>query len=314
MRLETKTSVAVNLSKITAQPEAPGVFDPEDCIELHSPVSNELRGFAAENVKHSPLVMVAPDLFKGQSLALCGAGPSLKDAKFNGEDHVFACNSALPYLVARGVRVTAGVGIDQTPGLLDEWKDPPNVPYYVASTCDPALIRHLREHGCTPIFFHNFVGLMDEDGNVDEYDYYCATWPNSYMVAQGFTVVDRFIGVAQWMGFTQINIYGADHAFGPDDQAHANGDSATEAYGNPLIMEGEIDGRVWRTRPDMLLAAVELARRVRDSGGTITLVGDGLPHALLGKDDAFLDQVCRKLSDHEKVIGIAQLNTPNDGS
>ena len=49
----------------------------------------------------------------------------------------------------------------------------------------------------------------------------------------------------------------------------------------------------------MLLAAVELVRRVRDSDGRIRLIGDTLPNALLDKDDAFLDQVCRTLAPDE---------------
>lgn len=285
-----KTTVTANLSVIR---------DPNNGIELRSPVQGKMRGYIDENLKTRPLGVVLPDSYKGQTLALCGAGPSLRGVEFNGADHIFACNSALPYLVSRGVKVSAGVGIDQTPGLLEEWKYPPNVPYYVASSCDPALIKHLQAHDRQCFFFHNFVGLANEKGESDEYDYYCATWPTTYMVAQGYTVVSRFIGVAQWMGFEQIDIYGADHAFGPNDETHANGELATKAYINPLIMEGEIDGRMWRTRPDMLLAAVELVRRVRDSDGRIRLIGDTLPNALLDKDDAFLDQVCRTLAPDE---------------
>ena len=309
MKSGGSTNIKLNLGVIRA-PAPIG-------IELKSPVADKLRGYVDENLKTRPLIVSAADTYKGKTLALCGAGPSLRDADFNGCDYTFACNSALTYLWDKGVDVTAGVGIDQTPGLMEEWMDPPPVPYYVASSCDPALIKHLREHDRQCIFFHNFVGLMDEDGNSDEMAYYSATWPTMFMVAQGFTVVGRFLGVAQWMGFERIDIYGADHAFlstaergspaGKLDIAHANGDTAGVAYGRPILYEGEIDGRVWRTRPDMLLAAVFLAKRARDSGGTIRLMGDTLPNALLDKDDKYLDQICRALGPDELEAG--EINT-----
>jgi hypothetical protein len=243
-----------------------------------------------------PLVVAVPGVFAGKTLALCGAGPSLNDTwtSIREYDHVFACNSALPLLVERGVRVTAGVGIDQTPRLIEEWTDPPAVPYYLASTVDPTLVAHLQAHGRQPIFFHSTVGF---DG---EFEYYCDHWPPMYMVGQGFTVLSRFLGLADWMGFERVDLYGADCAFGPDDVTHANGTIATNAYVNPLIMAGEIDGRTWRTRPDMLMAAVELTRRVRNSDGKYRLVGDTLPSALLDKDDSFLDLVCRSLAPGER--------------
>jgi hypothetical protein len=264
-------------------------------MELRSPVQEHLKDYAAENAKTRPLIVVLPDLYKGQTLALCGAGPSLASSIISGADHVWAANSALPYLVARGVRVSAGVGIDQTPTLIHEWRDAPPIPYYLASTVDPALVRHVQARGGQPIFWHSAVGFEDE------FEFYCQTWPPCYLVGQGHTVISRTISLARWMGFDRVDVYGADCAFGAGDVTHANGTTAEDAYRNPMVMEGEIDGRVWRTRADMLMAAVELARWTRDSEGAIRLIGDTLPNALLGKDDAFLDLVCRKLAPGERA-------------
>jgi len=258
-------------------------------IELHNPVTDRLASFALANLAAALPEMVRPMEFAGQSLALCGAGPSLRGATLDGYDRVWACNSALPYLVEAGAKVDAAVGIDQTPGLLREWGSAPDVTYLVASTCDPALVAHLRAHGRRVVFFHNCVGF---DG---EMHHYCEEWPPAFMVASGATVVSRVIGLAGWMGFSRVGVYGADCAFGAGDLVHANGDGPHEAYGNPLMMQGEIDGRVWRTRPDMLLGAVDLVRRVRASNGAIRLFGDTLPNALMTKDDAFLDEVMRIL-------------------
>lgn len=264
-------------------------------IQLASPVEGRFQEFIDAN-RHTPdLACVTPGMYAGKTLALCGAGPSLQDAVITGVDEVFACNSALTYLATKGVTVTGGVGVDQTPRLVEEWADPPDVPYFVASSCDPLLIQHLRAHDRRLVFFHNAVGIENE------LEYYCATWPPSFLVGQGFTVVTRFLGLAEWLGFERVDVYGADCAFAPGDVAHANGEVAHEAYHHPLILTGQLppSERVWRTRPDMLRDAVALAKRVQQSRGRIRLMGDTLPVALLGKDDAYLDLVSRTLAPGE---------------
>jgi hypothetical protein len=261
-------------------------------IELRSPVQDHLRDYVDANRVSDPARMVTPDRRIGHSVAIMGAGPSLAHASdtYRSVDAIWACNSAVPYLASVGVPITVAVGIDQTKGLLREWATPrAHLPYYLASSVDPELVQHLESHGCRVSFFHNHVGFAE-----DEFEHYCGTWPPTLMVGEGFTVVSRAIGLALWMGYERIDVYGADCAF-DGDVAHANGEVATEAYHNPLIMAGEINGRVWKTRPDMLMDAVHLVRRVRQANGKIRLMGDTLPVALLGKDDAFLTQVAERL-------------------
>lgn len=272
-------------------------------IELLNPITDKLPGFIVANAKGNP-DMVAPDTNPAQTLALCGAGPSLRDPRFDKTDQLWACNSALPYLIGEGIHVDVGVGIDQTPGMLREWLEPPDVVYFVASSCDPALIAHLKDHDREVRMFHNNVGVGPPQGDgIDiewEWRQYCDAYPPSYMVGEGATVVSRTIGIAFWAGFERVDIYGADCCFMDHDLAHANGDTEDEAYGgNTTIMEGEISGRMWRTRPDMLLEAVDLVRRVRTTGGKIRLMGDTLPVCLLGKSEEFLDEVIRRLEPGE---------------
>jgi hypothetical protein len=262
-------------------------------IELRSPVQDHLKEYVDANRVTDPARMVTPDKRIGHTLAICGAGPSLNHARIDGVDAIWACNSALLSLhtVHRCMVPVVGIGIDQTKGLLREWEYPPDVPYYLASSVDPALAKYLHNSGRTVSFFHNHVGFAE---GKEEHEHYCRTWPPTLMVGEGFTVVSRAIGLALWMGYERIDVYGADCAF-DGDIAHANGEVATEAYHNPLIMAGEINGRTWKTRPDMLMDAVHLVRRVRQANGKIRLMGDTLPVALLGKDDAFLTQVAERL-------------------
>jgi hypothetical protein len=58
-------------------------------------------------------------------------------------------------------------------------------------------------------------------------------------------------------------------------------------------MEGEIDGRKWVTKPDMLFSAVALAQAKRRLGKRLQLIGDTLPAALERKGPAFLDSIAR---------------------
>jgi len=265
---------------------------------LTSPVQDHLAGFCAKNRMTVPLKVAVQDSFCGRTLALCGAGPSLSELTEDA-DHLFACNSALPYLVGRGVRVTGGVGIDQTPKLLGEWADPPAVPYMIASTVDPVLVKHLQAHGRDITFFHSLVGFPGELGAYRK-------WPSTFMTFRGWNVVGRFIPVALWLGFERVDVYGADCAFIGDDVTHASGTTADEAYGgNVEVFTGEIDGRTWRTRADMLMAAVDLVRYAKMYPDRVRLIGDTLPNALMDKDEAFLDDVCRVVNPDE-LVGLPQ--------
>ena len=277
IRARRRARVSADVGKICGQRLA---------IELHSPVMDKLAGYVDTNRQYCEAVCRAGE-FAGQTLALCGAGPSLSQHKIEGATQIWACNSALPYLLERGVNVTAGVAIDQTPALLAEWKSRPDVQYYLASSCDPEITRYLA--GRPISWFHSYVGLRDEVAQYKQ-------WPTPMMMLTvGHTVVSRIVGLALWMGFERIDVYGADCALGDEDVAHANGELVNVAYHNPLILTGEVNGRKWRTRPDMLIGAVDLVRQVRASLGAVRLIGDTLPVALLGKPEAFLDSVARML-------------------
>ena len=262
-----------------------------EVVTLINPCADVYEVFARANleiVRSGRASVVKQNAHLGEKLALCGAGPSLATYKhlIDGVDRVWACNSALPYLVEAGVHVDAGIAIDQTPGMLRDWPDPPDVDYFIASTCDPKLTEHLLAHGRRVVFFHNLVAF---DG---EMEHYREDWPPSFMVDEGTSVVPRVVGLAAWLGFQRIDVYGADCCFS-DDIAHANGETWEQAFGDMVMMKGEIDGREFLTRPDFLQSAVDLVRRQLASPGRIRLIGDTLPVSLMGKDDDYLTSVSR---------------------
>jgi hypothetical protein len=281
---------------IRAKPPMPSAW-----ITLHNPVpGGAMAEFCRLNrewlrdLRDSRVQMVKADEFHGKVLALCGAGPSLGDVIYP-VDEMWGCNSAAGVLRNRGI--TAAIGIDQTPGMMRDWADPVPVTHYIATTCDPALVQHVYDAGVPIRFFHNLVGWGD-----GEIDYYNNAWPPAYMVATGATVVGRMIALAAWMGFRRIDVYGADCSFGMDGIVHANGENLDEAYGEmTVILEGEVGGRKWRARPDMLMSAVDLVRKTREAEGRVRLMGDTLPVALLGFDDDYLDEVIRRLAPGEMM-------------
>ena len=291
-----KAAVALQVNRGNNAPE--GAFQPQ--IVLQSPVADLIPGFTFANCKRKNIEMVGPqDSRLGKVLALCGAGPSLRMERMDPADEVWACNSALTYLLDNGIRdlmpraQVVGVAIDQTPQMLEEWVTAPDVLYYLASTTDPKLCDHLEAQGRSVRWFHNAVGF--KEGLDVEFKHYDEDWPPTFTLGMGATVVPRLIALGAWLGFRRIDVYGADCAFAEGDVVHANGGTASAVYGNPVIMEGKVRGRMWRTRPDLLMSAVDLARQVAQNPGHIRLIGDTLPVALMGLADDQLDAVMQRV-------------------
>ena len=240
------------------------------------------------------LPVVQPNTRYGHQLALCGAGPSLNAAlpllrRFRGD--IWGCNSALPYLQRHGVRVTHGCAIDQTPGMFEtRWNPiPTGLDYYLATSCHPILLRKVLEAGNPVTLFHSFIGYageMEACGNL---------YPTTIWVGDGYNVVNRLLQVALYLGYSRICLVGADCALGRADALHYDGQpTARTAYGH--ILDGVIDGRRWRTHPDLAMSAVDLIRQQRAWGDRIELWGDTLPNALRAKSEAFLSGLPKPIS------------------
>ena len=209
-------------------------------IQLANPVTQYFEAFIFANSLECEQV-VKPGSCVGQSVVICGAGPSLADdaADYcNDADQLWGCNSALTWLVDNGYPVTHGITVDQTPSMLVEWESAPDVEYLVASTIHPHLTAHLKERGRTLRFFHNFVGLRkppvewcdcghNHEGescslcDCTEYaphvmafeDWmYLALYPGTIRVGVGLNTAVRAVDLALAMGFDTVTVLGADCA------------------------------------------------------------------------------------------------------
>jgi len=132
----------------------------------------------------------------------------------------------------------------------------------------------------------------------------------------GLNSVTRAIDLARFMGAAKITVLGADCAIRfrtprPPEATlgspahlkwlkeetvfHANGDNAIASNSSSMTLTGVIDGRIWETKPDMIISAIWLVKMARVIP-YLELVGDTLPNALMDKDDAFLERL-PKLTD-----------------
>jgi hypothetical protein len=294
-------------------------------IQLENPVANHFETFIVGNAMKCDRV-AEMDSAKGQHIVICGAGPSLREhaAEYcETADQVWGCNSALVWLHENGHRVTHGFTVDQTPHMLEEWYSTPDVEYLLATSCHHHLTELLEKAGRRITFFHNYVGLRkkpvqmpDPEGGPDivmpyEDWLYMAIYPETVKVGSGLNAVTRAWDLAYFMGASKITILGADCALKikrkppdapegspahmkwlrEDTEMHADGGNALASGATQVTVEGEIDGRFWVTKPDMMISAVWMVRMARHFGDTVELVGDTLPNALKDKDEEYLDRL-----------------------
>jgi hypothetical protein len=292
---------------------------PQQTIQLQNPVAQHFEAFIFGNSLLCDDV-VQENSAEGQHVVICGAGPSLAENALlwcAEGDQVWGCNSALTWLASNGYKVTHGITVDQTAHMLTEWAPLPDVEYLIASSVHPHLTELLKQRERRYRFFHNYVGLkkppVQLEGGVMSYEdwMYTTLYPRTCMAGSGLNTVTRAIDVALYMGFAKVTVLGADCAlrtrrprpnvpFGSEEHRrwldedvtmHADGGSALASGATAVTLEGEIDGRVWTTKPDMSISAQWLVQMKKVYGERIQLIGDTLPNALMDKGQDFMDRL-----------------------
>jgi hypothetical protein len=277
---------------------------------------------------------------EGKTLVICGAGPSLKETAAEwcpkGDD-VWGCNSAMPWLVANGHKVTHGFSIDQTAHMLEEWVTAPDVKYLIASTCHPHLTSYLISKKRDLTVFHNYVGVKeapvswpDVNGVMREETWedwaYQIMYSGTVRAGSGLNAVTRAIDVGLYMGYEKIIVLGADCCLrfrvpppkdkGPgtkefmdwlrnETEMHADGGNALASEATPVVLCGEIDGRLFAVKPDLVITAVWLVVMRRKLKGRLELIGDGLPNALKHKSNKFLERLPRLVDADGNPVDIS---------
>lgn len=143
-----------------------------------------------------------------QEIIMCSAGPSLvnhideiKKLQTAGAK-VVCVKHAIDALKMHGVKPWAVVLLDPRAHVEGFIKDPdPEVIYFVASMCDPSVVKTLNDNRCRVIGYHAFVNAGEIDLMI----------PSDLPVSGGSGTATRSIGLfSDMFGFKKFHLFGYD--------------------------------------------------------------------------------------------------------
>jgi uncharacterized Rossmann fold enzyme len=197
-------------------------------------------------------------------IAVVCYGPSLNDTweRIKDFEYVITCSGAHRFLVERGIVPTYHVEVDPRAHKVDLIGPPdPAVEYLIASTCHPAVFDHLE--GMNVKLWHVF----------DSQEEALRTLPRGeWALTGGCSVGLRALGIARFLGFVDLHVFGMDGS---------EGESGKHAAAHPSQPKRhslcEYDGVTYRTTPAMLEAARSTWHELDQMPGVkATFYGDGL--------------------------------------
>ncbi len=245
---------------------------------------------------------------------------------------VFGLKETIPFLKKHGVKVTYSVSMDPTGDRQAKRTPiDPGVIYCVASSCSPILFDHLIDGGCEVKVFHSACGHAEnsyepgimiqlDDKNFSVVDGifeletldgkgFCPLVPmfrdevtvyenefksngKTAVMQGGFTVTNRALALAKFMGFEKITMAGTDFGWRKEGGSHYSELVAVETYDDKYMEDhGEVEGKPWYTKPDQLASAADVAKKIKAK--EVTVLGDSLAVALSKRSDDFLENICR---------------------
>lgn len=204
-------------------------------------------------------------------VAIVASGPSASEyvdflKEFDGE--IWGINGAFAWLMHRGVKPTAFVGLDPEPILKDYLIELPDVAYYLAAQVHPEVFDHLIGKN---------VRLWFAADSQVEFPF------GAIPIYGGSTCLGRAPNLAYHLGYREVHIFGCDSSY--THKSHVYGEQDAPAGWFPL----EMYGRVFMTNRQMLQQACDFAEqmvewaRPGDDGGrplSVSLYGDGLLQAM----------------------------------
>lgn len=240
---------------------------------------------------------------------------------------VFALKEAVRWLKDKGIRVHYSANMDPGAGEVRRTPIYPDVTYCLASSCHPALYDHVIEGGAKVLVYHSACGYAEHEvkagfalelgtdqqaivlgeyemattdgypfapvvqARANEVEVYRRLFEHADVVIGGFTVANRALGLAKYMGFDKVVLAGADFGWRVDgkDSYYAGFVDAEPLNDVWMTDQGRVDGKPWKTRPDLLASAVDVARHIKQ--GRVKVVGDSLAAALAKHPDEYLDRV-----------------------
>lgn len=214
-----------------------------------------------------------------QEIVICSAGPSLsthieeiRERQQNGAK-IIAVKHAIDTLKAHKIKPWGVVLLDPRAHVEGFVQNPdPEAVYFVASMCDPSVIKALNDNKCTVIGYHALVNA----GEVNE------MIPTDLPFAGGSATATRSIALfADMFGYKTFHLYGMDlshpqkpnmEELGPDNKPkYMELNIGTRTYGNKYIT------RTFFTEGQFLAQSNEITDLIKTRNDiTINVHGDGL--------------------------------------
>tara|TARA_Y100000310_G_scaffold160700_1_gene160546 strand:- start:9229 stop:10176 length:948 start_codon:yes stop_codon:yes gene_type:complete len=245
---------------------------------------------------------------------------------------VFALKEAISFVKSKGIEVTYSAAMDPSGDRqVTRTPIHPDVIYCLASSCNPKLYDHIIEGGCEVRIFHSACGqaqpyyekgILTDAGVGDETLHavvegefqlktfedleFCPLVPlikNELEIYEelfgvgdcmtgGFTVTNRCLALAKYMGFEDIVMAGTDFGWRKKGGSHYSDIVKVATHDDQYMTDGcDVDGTEWFTKPDQLASAADVAKKIQEGG--VTVLGDSLAAALSKKPAQYIDEVCR---------------------
>lgn len=200
-------------------------------------------------------------------VAIVASGPSATEfvnllKEWDGE--IWGINGAFAWMMKRGIKPTAFVGLDPEPILKDYLIELPDVTYYIASQVHPDVFDHLKERNVR-LWFPADTQVKFPFGAIPIYG--------------GTTCLGRAPNLAYLLGYRECHIFGCDSSY--TDKEHVYDEKGLPPGTFPI----EMGGRTFMTTRQMLQQACDFAEqmvewaRPGDNGDeplAVSLYGDGL--------------------------------------
>jgi uncharacterized Rossmann fold enzyme len=201
-------------------------------------------------------------------VAVACFGPSLSETweELRNFDFIISCSGAHKFLIDRGIVPTWHIEVDPRAHKIQLIGAPhPDVEYLIASTCHPAVFEHLD--GMNVKLWHVFDGEQDA----------LRTLPHGeWAITGGCSVGLRAMGIAAFLGFRDVHVFGMDGSEGKTGKHAA--EHPNQPKGHSIT---EYNGVEYRTTPAMLEAARQTFHELDQLPGVkIKFYGEGLVQAM----------------------------------
>lgn len=173
--------------------------------------------------------------------SVVGSAPSIEKTHKELRGDCIAINSALPYLLDKGIVPKYAMMWDAHE-LVEKFAQPhPQVTYLLASRCHPKVFERLQE--CAQYVWHAAGDHQIFEWTRDE-----APEPYPVLINGGTAGVTRGIYLANVLGYKEIHIYGADSSYSEDGATHIRGSVVNEK--DTVVSLGCAPPLFFRTTPE----------------------------------------------------------------